>query len=947
MLSTLKTWLSAIPMLFGYRYQPTSKTYFRPIKPIKPTKSKLPSSFPLFATLINPEEDIHRLYQAALKLEEDKKYGHMAVYSYFRIAEEIYPSSDLLNTKSLSPDVLQANLKLKELYQNGNNLPKSSLYANHYHCKAACLDLSCAETFLKDFEQIPTATKLQDTRRAIPYLQAAIVCLAKPYREQYGLAESIKKAEDYLQQANSKMTAESLDYVNALRDQIVYELARHYEAVAVEHATYEENNIEKENSENEIKVKVNINPWYEKAANYYSQVNQASTNYVDAQYKAANLYAYSLNNETKAIAILTKANPPNSASELPTEPSKETKEIKKISFFMQINEWLNSWTNVRRNLLPANKPRNLQPNHLANPITEFLISTPKGELAMPHSDYLKTGQQAITPEKINEWQQNCQQPSAFYNSVCEIINKAKIKLGDDVPEKRQKEGENSRWARRQAEIKALEQALEEASFDLEILQPNGTTNRIRVYDDTQLCELCSLIVSKTDNSFSFKALFKGWNQLIDDLESLLEKVIYEKVLIHKHRDIILKIKNDFIAEQQKQFAAQMDQMQESLASTKQKLEYEEFNAGVIKLKEEHEELNKKYLEQKYQTKELEKKLALAEKKNQKENEQKHQREMQQQKADHENQIQSLQQEHQQATQQQQSSYENLVTELKQENWQLRQGKEQLKQKVNEQEIIISDLNAVVKLLTMQIAKTNADMQSLNEKMDIMQEERQQDRHTIGQLNQTIEKLIIERQEDRQTIEQHNQTIGKLTVDRQQDRHTIEQHNQTIEKLTIGRQQDRQTIEILTVQTKQDKRISQQKVEEIKTEVRQELSEEFRELLGTKTAKISELEYQLCREKSKSKNQTSDISFEQLQALCVCPITLETIFEPVIAADGHIYEKNAIESWFKTSNHSPMTNLPIDKKLTPIHLMKDLLCSIQTASFQPQAQQFLPSTPALI
>jgi hypothetical protein len=39
---------------------------------------------------------------------------------------------------------------------------------------------------------------------------------------------------------------------------------------------------------------------------------------------------------------------------------------------------------------------------------------------------------------------------------------------------------------------------------------------------------------------------------------------------------------------------------------------------------------------------------------------------------------------------------------------------------------------------------------------------------------------------------------------------------------------------------------------------------------------------------------------------VCPITHEVFRDPVILADGHTYERNAIKKWLKESNASPMT-----------------------------------------
>ncbi|XP_070696971.1 WD repeat, SAM and U-box domain-containing protein 1 isoform X2 [Pempheris klunzingeri] len=56
---------------------------------------------------------------------------------------------------------------------------------------------------------------------------------------------------------------------------------------------------------------------------------------------------------------------------------------------------------------------------------------------------------------------------------------------------------------------------------------------------------------------------------------------------------------------------------------------------------------------------------------------------------------------------------------------------------------------------------------------------------------------------------------------------------------------------------------------------------------------------------------------------LCPITRELMREPVIAADGYSYEREAIESWINTKNRSsPMTNLPLlTTLLTPNFTLK--------------------------
>ncbi|XP_078142077.1 WD repeat, SAM and U-box domain-containing protein 1 isoform X2 [Centroberyx gerrardi] len=56
---------------------------------------------------------------------------------------------------------------------------------------------------------------------------------------------------------------------------------------------------------------------------------------------------------------------------------------------------------------------------------------------------------------------------------------------------------------------------------------------------------------------------------------------------------------------------------------------------------------------------------------------------------------------------------------------------------------------------------------------------------------------------------------------------------------------------------------------------------------------------------------------------LCPITRELMKDPVIAADGYSYEREAIESWIRTKNKSsPMTNLPLPTTLiTPNRSLK--------------------------
>jgi hypothetical protein len=57
----------------------------------------------------------------------------------------------------------------------------------------------------------------------------------------------------------------------------------------------------------------------------------------------------------------------------------------------------------------------------------------------------------------------------------------------------------------------------------------------------------------------------------------------------------------------------------------------------------------------------------------------------------------------------------------------------------------------------------------------------------------------------------------------------------------------------------------------------------------------------------------------------CSITHDVMVDPVIASDGHTYERTAIESWIKKTARSPMTQEALtSRRLTPNHFVKALI-----------------------
>jgi TPR repeat protein len=53
----------------------------------------------------------------------------------------------------------------------------------------------------------------------------------------------------------------------------------------------------------------------------------------------------------------------------------------------------------------------------------------------------------------------------------------------------------------------------------------------------------------------------------------------------------------------------------------------------------------------------------------------------------------------------------------------------------------------------------------------------------------------------------------------------------------------------------------------------------------------------------------------------CPITKQLFKSPVLASDGHSYEKSAIEKWYQGHDTSPMTGVIVTKALVPNYALK--------------------------
>ena len=65
--------------------------------------------------------------------------------------------------------------------------------------------------------------------------------------------------------------------------------------------------------------------------------------------------------------------------------------------------------------------------------------------------------------------------------------------------------------------------------------------------------------------------------------------------------------------------------------------------------------------------------------------------------------------------------------------------------------------------------------------------------------------------------------------------------------------------------------------------------------------------------------------EEPPADFICPITTELMSDPVMAADGHSYERSAIERWLATKSTSPMTGEAlVHSFLAPNHTLRRMI-----------------------
>ncbi|GMI46999.1 hypothetical protein TrCOL_g11128 [Triparma columacea] len=79
-------------------------------------------------------------------------------------------------------------------------------------------------------------------------------------------------------------------------------------------------------------------------------------------------------------------------------------------------------------------------------------------------------------------------------------------------------------------------------------------------------------------------------------------------------------------------------------------------------------------------------------------------------------------------------------------------------------------------------------------------------------------------------------------------------------------------------------------------------------------KLEDTEFELALTESKARRISGVV--DSIADNWLCPITFELPIDPVMAEDGKIYERSAIEQWLREKMTSPSTNNPMGRRLFP-------------------------------
>eukprot|EP00908_Phaeocystis_cordata_P026196 Transcript_8664.p1 GENE.Transcript_8664~~Transcript_8664.p1 ORF type:complete len:295 (-),score=88.44 Transcript_8664:180-983(-) len=125
------------------------------------------------------------------------------------------------------------------------------------------------------------------------------------------------------------------------------------------------------------------------------------------------------------------------------------------------------------------------------------------------------------------------------------------------------------------------------------------------------------------------------------------------------------------------------------------------------------------------------------------------------------------------------------------------------------------------------------------------------------------------------------------------------------------------------------------VYESKTDFAKQLSKAEKKVAGAKALGLDvgpewEEQIRMRKNEAQAKQRRDDLKLTEDQVVrpeFKCPITLEKMVDPVLASDGHTYERSAIERILRTTGISPMSRQHISH-ITPNHAMKSMIASYE-------------------
>ncbi len=86
--------------------------------------------------------------------------------------------------------------------------------------------------------------------------------------------------------------------------------------------------------------------------------------------------------------------------------------------------------------------------------------------------------------------------------------------------------------------------------------------------------------------------------------------------------------------------------------------------------------------------------------------------------------------------------------------------------------------------------------------------------------------------------------------------------------------------------------------------------------------------------------SADQAAEDIPEPLICPITLKLMLDPVLASDGHTYERAALQAWLdKGHDTSPVTGADIAAAVTPNHTIKQMIQAFLQETPSAKSSQF--------